>query len=96
MMGGGATLLLTGLLIPKGDVVHEGFLGNDYENDGIKNIFGIVGFASMLGSIPFFIASGKNKKKATAVSFKNEKVTQLYTGSFIHHSIPSVNLKVSL
>ena len=96
MLGGGATLLLTGIIIPKGDIVHEGFLGNDYENDGIKGAFQLTGVLSMIGSIPFFVASGKNKKRAAAVSFKNEKIPQLYKGNMINHSVPSVNFKVSL
>ena len=95
-MGGGATLVLTGIIIPKGDVVHENILGEDYENDGIKSTFGVTGFLCMAGSIPFFIASKKNYKRAISVSFKSERTPQLVKSSFVYRTIPAFNLKISL
>jgi len=96
LLGGGAAFILTGVIIPKGDVVHEGAWGNDYENDGIKSTFGVTGFLCMIGSIPFFIASRKNHKRAMSVSFKNEVTPQLVKSSFVYRSIPAFNLKISL
>jgi hypothetical protein len=96
LLGGGAASVLTGIIIPKGDVVREGAWGNDYENDGIKSTFGVTGFLCMIGSIPFFIASKKNYKRAMSVSFKNEVTPQLVKSSFVYRSIPAFNLKISL
>jgi hypothetical protein len=96
LLGGGATLVLTGIIIPKGDVVREGSWGNDYKNDGIKSTFGVTGFLCMVGSIPFFTASKKNSKRAMSVSFKNEPSRQLMKSNFVYKHIPSLNLKINL
>ena len=96
MLGGGATLALTGILIPKGEVTHVGFLGNDYENDGVKGVFQLTGFVSMLGSIPLFIASSKNKRKAASISINNEKIQTLQKGSFAYKFVPAVRLTIRL
>ncbi len=95
-LGGGATTLLTGLVIPKGEVVHEGWFGNDYKNDGIKAGLGLTGILSMAGSIPFFVVSSKNKKKAASVSISNEKIQSLQKGSFAYRFVPSVSLIIRL
>lgn len=52
--------------------------------------------ATMLGSIPLFIAARKNKKKAMSLSFKNETMPQLQKGSFVNQPVPSITLKISL
>ena len=96
MLGGGATLALTGILIPKGELTHVGFLGNDYENDGVKGVFQLTGFVSMLGSIPLFIASSKNKRKAASISINNEKIQTLQKGSFAYKFVPAVRLTIRL
>lgn len=96
MLGGGAALFLTGIVIPKGELVHSGFLGDDYKNDGIKGGLELTGIISMLGSIPLFIASSKNKKKAMSVSFKNNPSQQIQRGSFVNRSVPSLTFKIHL
>ena len=47
----------------------------------------------MLGSIPLFIASAKNKGHAAALSFKNEIVPIFYKKNLLTKSIPSLILK---
>jgi len=96
LLGGGATLVLTGIIIPKGDLVQEGWFGNSYENDGVKGTFELIGLVSMIGSIPFFTASKKNNKRAMSFSFKNEPATQLVKSSLIYRFVPSLNLNISL
>lgn len=95
LLGGGATLVLTDILIPRGEVIHEGFW-DSYKNDGIKTTFGLTGIVSMLGSIPFFIASSKNKRKAASVSIYNEKIQTLQKGSFAYNFVPAVRLTIRL
>ena len=97
LVGGGGALVLTGIIIPKGEIVHEGFWLS-YKNDGIKNSLALGGFVSMLSSIPFFIASHRNKTKAKAVSvsFRMENVRVIQHSGFVSQSIPSLNLKLSL
>ena len=91
MLGGGAILTLTGIVIPRGE---PGFIF--YENDDIKTGFFYSGILCMIVSIPFYISSGTKKKQAYAVSFKNEKIPQIYTGSTINHTVASINVKISL
>lgn len=89
LLGGGAALILVGDLI-----------GNNKESSfsdaGTGVVIAGVGALSMLGSIPLFIASGKNKRKAMSMSFKNEMIPQLQTGSFVNRAVPSLSLKISL
>jgi hypothetical protein len=100
MLGGGATLILTGIIIPKGEVINGGIgvpqYQTEYKNDGIKGAFYLCGTLSMLGSIPFFISSHHNKKMAAALSFKNEIVPQIQKNSFVYTPVPSLILKISL
>ena len=95
LLGGGGTLMLTGIIIPHGDVVHEGFWTN-YENDNIKAIMVLGGFLSMLSSTPLFIIAAKNKRKGMNISFKNQPVPQLQNKGFVYRTIPSLNFKISL
>ena len=107
LLGGGATLLLTGIIIPKGEptvtntTTYVLFFSvtepvTEYKNDGIKRIIGVTGVLSMLGSIHFFIASGKNNRRAMSVSFKNETAPQIQKSSFVYRSVPSLTLKINL
>lgn len=96
LLGGGATFVLTGMLIPKGDLVHEGWFGNSYKNDGIKGVFQLTGILSMIGSIPLFTASGKNKKRAMSISFQNETIPQIQKNSFVYRTVPSLKLTLNL
>ncbi len=71
-------------------------MGNDYKNDGIKATFVLSGSLAMLGSIPFFIAASKNKKKAMSLSFKNETIPQVYKRSIVSIPVPSLIIKINL
>lgn len=96
MLGGGGALILTGIIIPKGELTHLGILDNDYKNDGIKNAFVSSGTIAMLGSIPFFIMASKNKRKTASFSFKNKKMPQVQKGNLVDRAIPSFNIKINL
>ena len=85
LLAGGAGLELIGAL----------WASSNFESSGPDVLF-VTGALSMLGSIPLFIASSKNKKKAMGLSFKNERLPQLITNSHNNHSLPSLILKVSL
>ena len=56
----------------------------------------VAGGVSMLGSIPLFIASGKNKRKAMSMSFKMQPVPQLQKNSLVNRQAPSLSLKINL
>jgi len=95
LLGSGATLILTGIIIPKGEMTHEGFWPT-YKNDGLKNTLGLGGLSSMIVSVPFFIASSKNKKRASSLSLKNEPVQEPEKNGLAYHLVPSIQLKLSL
>lgn len=61
-----------------------------------KTIFFLTGLASMIASIPFFINSSKNKKKAAGVSFNMEKIQTVQQKSLVVHSYPALSLKINL
>ena len=97
----GAGLVITAFVIPRGELTYDGicigaYCSDKYKNDGIRAAFGLTGVTSMLGSIPFFIASRKNKKRAMSVSFKNQTVPQLQKSSFVYKAIPALSFKISL
>lgn len=103
MIGGGAACFLTGVIIPKGE--SKGFTGSyygfpveEYKNDGIKAAFGVGGVLSMLGSIPFFIASGKNKKRAnrTTVFIDVQEIPSLYQTGMQNQSTLILKVKIGI
>lgn len=55
-----------------------------------------VGLVAALTSIPFFIASSKNKKKAMSMSFNNQSLPLMHGNNVVYHAIPSLKLKISL
>jgi len=90
LLGGGTVLIGAGLLI--GNRKESSF--DDAATGGV--IAGI-GILSTIGSIPLFIASGRNKRKAMNVSTyfeirKNPAITQ--TGTAFHSS-PSLSIKIN-
>lgn len=58
----------------------------------------VVGAVATLASIPLFIASAKNKRRAhaTNVFFKMETAPQLQNSSFANRPVPSLSFKISL
>ena len=89
MLGGGAGLILVGTLIGNSKEA-------SFSDAGTGVVLGGIGALSMLGSIPLFIASGKNKRKSMSMSFKNEMAPQLQKNSFVTRLVPSLSLKISL
>lgn len=100
LLGGGAGLATTGLVmgvIDFGEAFGNAYTGqNESVNSGAAVAIFLVGLGGMVGSIPIFIASGKNRKKAMSMSFKIQPVPQIQTTKIISTSIPSLNLKIGL
>ncbi len=96
LLGAGAGLGIAGLAVGEGGVkrVWSDPVDRTLSTVSTGGALALVGGASMLASIPFFIASGKNRRKAS-VMLKDESVSfsrQLHFGkSFISLGI-SVNL----
>jgi len=69
----------------------------DPNNNGkLADILGYSGLVIAAASIPFFIASSKNKKKAMSMSFKNQIVPQFQGIGYTYRTVPSLRLKISL
>lgn len=91
LLGGGSALAITGILI--GAKKETSF--NDASTGAIV---GGVGALSMIGSIPLFIASGRNKRKAMAANafFKMETAPVFKGNSMVHTSYPALSVKIKL
>lgn len=90
-------LLGGGLLSATLGTVQFNFAGSDGEVDNSNStIFLVTGLAAIGTSIPLFIASSKNKKKAMSVSFRNNPSQQIQRGSFVYRSMPSLTFKIQL
>ncbi len=60
------------------------------------NGFFIAGITLILGSVPFFIASAKNKLRGMSLSFRKETATVVRNRNFVYRSVPSLTLKIIL
>ncbi len=71
------------------------FICEKNKNDDVKAAFGLTGVVSMLASVPFFIASGKNKKRGNSVSgyLKMHKISFLVKNG--KNSYPAIHLKIT-
>jgi hypothetical protein len=107
LLGGGFALTTTSILMatPKvtedyGNVFAGLFTGEPVpeNNYTAENILLITGTASMLASIPFFIASKKNKRNAIDMSanIKMENARMIHYQSFVQTSYPAIVLKIKL
>ena len=98
LLTGGAGLMLTGLIIPRGELIEPcyggWFCSKEHENDGIKSGFIVAGTITMLSSIPLFIISGKTKTKATFVSFINQNTVRMDNQNLVYTSVPALRMKV--
>lgn len=89
LLGGGTALIGTGFLI--GDREESSF-----DDAATGAIIGGIGLLSTIGSIPLFIASGKNKRKGMAITFRNVPTLQIKNSSLVYQPMPAVSFKVSL
>ena len=87
LLGGGTALIGVGFLI--GDSKNATF-----DDAGTGVVLGGIGFLSAVGSIPLFIASGKNKKKAMkATTFiKMETAPSFQKQFFKQNSYPAFSM----
>ena len=88
------------MLIGGGALVGAGFLIGDRKESSFDDaatgaIIGGVGVLLMIGSVPVFMASSKNKRKAMSVSFKNVPIPQIKNSSMVYQHMPAVSLKIN-
>ena len=90
LLGAGVALITTGLLLQSYD--------NDL-NNLTQDITGIgiggAGIVCTLISVPVFLASTRNKRKAAALSLKIDKTTQLQNNTIVRIQYPAISIKIS-
>jgi hypothetical protein len=71
--------------------------GSDWEASGPDVLLVLSGIA-VVSSVPLFIASGKNKRRAreASTSFKLEKYSHVHQGGLSVHYFPAVSIKLAL
>ena len=102
LLGGGAALAVVGTAIGSSSwddeiasIVGEGENDNSYMAGGIMMVTGL---AAMVGSVPLFLASARNKKKAHAASapIKLETMPVVYRQGISKLSYPVVCIRINL
>ena len=102
MLGGGAALAVTDLAIGIHSVYDEfGTVftsGHDDRSFVAGEIVFYTGLASMVGSIPLFVASARNKRKSMAIStyFKIERYVAIQNNGFSNQLYPAISLHMNL
>ena len=102
LLGGGAVLAVVGTAVGYcnaddeiASIVGEGENDNSYMAGGIMMVTGL---AAMVGSVPLFIASARNKKKAHAASasIKLETMPVVYRQGISKLSYPVACIRINL
>ena len=95
MLGGGVALTGLGFAVAQAQTVDYALGDSNSGNAG--NVLAIVGIASSLGSIPFFISASHNKHKAAEVAFSMQRIS-MFAGVADRTVMfqPALRFKVSL
>lgn len=103
LLAGGSGLIIASLVIPRGALVYDGicvgqYCSDEYKNDNLKTVLFITGAVSDLASIPFFISSKRNKKKATmsSVLLRMETTPVLTASGISSQHFPVVGINIQL
>jgi hypothetical protein len=64
-------------------------------NGKLADVLGYGGLVIAAASIPLFIASSKNEKKAMSMSLDNQIMQQLQGNNFVYRAVPVLKLKIS-
>lgn len=103
--GGG--LMVTAVALPRGALVEDGIYcgpgagilcNEQYKNDNLKSAILLAGAAAGLSSIPFFIASSKNKRKAAkaSIGFNSQQVLLPLQKHFVFRRQPALTFTMRL
>ena len=86
----GGTLMVVGGAISFGD---NYYYGSDTATD-VSGFIVLGGLLSDIASIPFFISSSKNKKRAVAIAFNRQNMLVPQHTTLVLKSQPTVTLKI--
>jgi hypothetical protein len=98
LVGIGAALDVAGIITTISNAnkeVNTLFGENSQVNHSGEYALYIGGTAALMGSLPLFIASKRNKHKAVSLTFKNELTPELQSNNVVMKHIPSVGFKLS-
>ncbi|MDO9373972.1 MAG: hypothetical protein V4725_05985 [Bacteroidota bacterium] len=100
LISAGGAAAIAGLAIATNDLGDDlgGIFDPNYQDNGNDTVSGILffgGAAAMLGSIPLFVSSKRNKRRAMDLSFKNIPTSQVHQNMVINQQIPSINFRIS-
>ncbi len=95
MLGGGWGLGIVGGIVGLHGLVDlgTGEVNKAGNNIGTGGLLILTGGAAILGSIPLFIAAGKNKRKGMSLSFTNQPAAALVNNITGNKYVPSVSLQ---
>ncbi len=99
MLGGGVAMTTIGIIIASGqtnDRLNDPFGVDPFSGNEGAAIVAVAGLASALGSIPFFINSAKNARKAAKVSFSTPKLLLPQQNTLAFKIQPTLSLKIGL
>ena len=100
LLGGGATVSLIGIAVEVNSannaLIDLFTLQPTTSSSSSGGVLFFTGGAAMLGSIPLFIASSRNKRKGMALSFKNVKMPQINNTRLVYRRVPSLSLTFKL
>ena len=91
----GTVMLVAGAAIAA-DKAGERWDGQGGEGLEAAGVVAAMGVAAMVGSIPLFIASSRNKRNAASISFKNGRFQYLRNSNLVYKPMPAVSLKINL
>ncbi len=100
LLGGGVAVATTGMILGLSSV-DEAIVGafNNETNDTFTagSVLLVIGAASMLSSVPFFIAAGKNKRNAMAATafIRLDDHPVLHQNSMTKLSYPAIGVKIN-
>jgi len=95
LFSSGAVLASIGIIVTSTTALGDLIEGDEGSTGG--PILMLTGLAGMVGSIPLFLAAGKNRRKAMAsISFKIEKTTLNSSWGSSVNRFPVVAIRVSL
>ncbi len=93
LLGSGAAIAAIGGII---QLNHENKRAGGFDFDFTGAIIAIAGGVVCLSSVPFFIASAKNKRKGIAITFKNVPAYQIKNSSLVYQPMTAVCFKINL
>ncbi|CAN5653256.1 hypothetical protein BH10BAC2_BH10BAC2_00840 [soil metagenome] len=91
MLGGGVALAAGGVLILS-DAINNGEDGLSLSGPFVS----LIGVSSMVGSIPMFAASARNRKKAVGITAGTQQIIAPVNGGWAYQYQPALSVKIPL